>query len=135
MPMDKIYCEETEKEIVWGMPVFAGIQDSLFVFFHKFCKEAIGHIPEENRRKNRCEEYGGDDKGLDIFTGSLLKETETGNLYFEFYRSKEKFLFSISEEAVEKYLPKHYLRRSPFEKSWKKISLRKGEENGNKRIP
>lgn len=96
-----LLCIETGRDILYGEPLMAGTRAGAG-FFTALSQEVIDRIPESERRPTPCEPSEG---GVDIHEASSGRNFNGSYTWSDF--TLGEFLFSISQEAAEKYLPKH----------------------------
>ena len=96
-----LICDGTGKYIDFGKPLYAGTRGDV-AFYSALCQEALASIPESERRSEPC---GPEDDGVDIHEASSDKNFNDAYTLTGF--TLGNFLFSISREALERYLPRH----------------------------
>jgi hypothetical protein len=99
-----LICEEHGHDIEHGDPLYCGTRDDVS-FYSAFCQSVIDSIPTTLRRVTACPL---DEDGVDIHEGSAGRNFNGSYSLFSF--DCGKFLFSISQEAAEQYLPIHTKR-------------------------
>lgn len=96
-----LICDETKKDIKFGDPLFVATQEDKRILY-ALCHEVIDKIPKKERIKKGKKSQGK----IDIYSATSSKN-HLGN-YSCLGIRRGDFLFSLSKEAVEKYLPKQY---------------------------
>ena len=108
-----LICDETGQEMKYGIKLMAGTRDDVY-FFSAISQEILKEIPSSQKRKKPCDT---NDEGINIHLASskeniirgFLGGHPTGN-YSKKHFELGKFLYSISRETAEQYLPNHYQR-------------------------
>lgn len=99
-----LFCDETGRDIEFGATLRAGTRTDVD-FYSALSDEVIRQIPDsEKSRKPRKVGSGG----LDIHEASSSKNFNSAYTVRDFQLGD--FLFSISQETAEKFLPKHLKR-------------------------
>ncbi len=106
-----LICDETGKDIRYGGVLMSGTRPGVG-FYSALSQEALGPIPESERRKELCEPSDG---GVDIHY-STSSEGINGNYTLSGFELGE-FAFSISEETALKHIPLHYRRYCVLKKT------------------
>ena len=101
-----LLCDETDRDIEYGQVLMAGTRGDV-EFYSALSQEVLGHIPETEKRPTPCEPGDG---GVDIHEASSTQNMNGSYTISDF--TLGKFLFSLSRETAEKYLPNH-VRRYP----------------------
>lgn len=104
-----LFCDETWKDIEYGDILMAGTRDDVD-FFSALSQEILCKIPYLEKRQQPC---GPEDEGVNIYYATSTENiigTFTTNNYSLVNFKLGDFVFSISKETAEKYLPKHYSR-------------------------
>jgi len=102
-----LLCDETKQDIKYGDTLRAGTRGDV-EFYSALSQKVLGRIPESERRPTPCQP--DDDGGVDIHEASSSRNFNGSYTLSDF--TLGVFLFSISKETAEKYLPKH-IRRYP----------------------
>lgn len=101
-----VLCLETNKSIRHGSILLGATRRDIDTFY-ALSDEAISGIPHSERRYRPCTNFSGANSGgLDIHGATSTKGVD-GN-YTLMHMRIGRFLFSISKESAEKYLPKTY---------------------------
>jgi hypothetical protein len=95
-----LICIEIGRDIEYGEILRAGTRQGAGSF-SALSQEVIERIPESERRSTPCEPADG---GVDIHEASSGRNFNGSYTWSGFRHGK--FLFSISQEAAEKYLPR-----------------------------
>ena len=103
-----LICDETGRYIDFGEPLMAGTRQDVN-FYSALCQEVIERIPESERRNHSCENGQG---GVNIHKATSGKNFNGAYSLCGF--TLGRFQFSISQEAAERYLPKHVRRYEPI---------------------
>lgn len=99
-----LICAETGQGIEYGAVLMAGTRDDV-EFFSALSQEVLERIPEAEMSSTPCEPNKG---GINIHE-AMASRNLTGNYSTSDFRLGG-FCFSISNEAAQKYLPKHATR-------------------------
>lgn len=100
-----LICDESGRFIMYGDPLRVGTRSD-DDFFYALSSEVLDRIPESERRAEPCVPEEG---GVDIHN-AISDRNFTGAYTVTVGFKKLKFLFSISQAALERYLPKHAKR-------------------------
>ena len=94
-----LLCVETGYDIEFGDPLYAGTRPDIEVYT-ALSQAAINKIPLAVRRNNPC---APGEPGINIHLASSSRNFNGSYTVCSFHR--DEFLFSVSEENAEKYLP------------------------------
>ena len=97
-----LICDETGRDIIYGESLQVGTREDV-EFYSALCEEVIARIPESERRPEPCVRGDG---GVDIHRATSGKNFNGAYTLTVGFQIRE-FLFSVSKETAEKYIPKH----------------------------
>jgi hypothetical protein len=106
--MDQLVCDQTNRPIIFGTPLFAGTRKDNIHYF-PLSARALVKIPDSVKRSMRCNPRDG---GIDIYDAKSTKDPNN-NFYTISGFTLGSFRYSLSHQAAVKYLPHHILRYPP----------------------